>query len=89
MAAGDGKAANLRVHLRGSHLTLGREVPRGFPHVLAGEGQARIGKESGRLRCEGTVVHRGSRVAAGEARLVDEKGKLYATASSSCLILSA
>jgi len=34
MAASDGKASNLRVHLRGSHLTLGTEVPRRFPQVF-------------------------------------------------------
>jgi uncharacterized protein (TIGR00369 family) len=42
---------------------------------------------TGLLRCEGKVVHRGSRVAAGEAQLVDEAGKVYARASSTCLIL--
>jgi len=38
------------VHIRGSHLTLGREVPRQFPRILAGEQQTPIGNEkSGRL----------------------------------------
>jgi uncharacterized protein (TIGR00369 family) len=44
--------------------------------------------ETGRLRCEGKVVHRGSRIVLGEAQLLDDQGKVYARASSSCLILS-
>jgi uncharacterized protein (TIGR00369 family) len=41
---------------------------------------------SGRLRCEGTVRHVGARLALAEARLTDPAGKLYAHATSSCLI---
>jgi len=33
---------------------------------------------TGRLRCEGTVIHLGYRTAFGEARLSDGPGKLYA-----------
>lgn len=40
------------------------------------------------LRVEGTVVHSGSRLATAEARLVDRSGALYATASSSALVLA-
>ena len=40
------------------------------------------------FRVEGTVVHAGSRLATAEARLVDRAGVLYATASSSALVLS-
>ena len=35
MAVSDSKPENLKIHLRGSHLTLGREVPRGLPRILA------------------------------------------------------
>jgi uncharacterized protein (TIGR00369 family) len=42
---------------------------------------------TGRLRCEGVVLANGSRVATSEARLVDSAGKLYAHATSTCLIL--
>src|SRR5207245_2009893 len=50
-AVSEGTPSNLRIHLRGSHLTLGREVPRRFPRILAGEEQAPIGpKQSGRLQ---------------------------------------
>jgi uncharacterized protein (TIGR00369 family) len=41
------------------------------------------------FRVEGTVVHAGSRIASAEARLVDRTGVLYATASSSALLLAA
>jgi len=41
---------------------------------------------SGRLLCEGTVAHLGSRTALAEARLTDADGRLYAQATSNCLI---
>lgn len=41
---------------------------------------------TGRLLCEGTVEHFGSRTALAVARLTDPDGKLYAQATSSCLI---
>jgi uncharacterized protein (TIGR00369 family) len=41
---------------------------------------------SGLLRCEGTVINRGRTTALGEARLFDERGRLAAYASSSCLL---
>jgi mono/diheme cytochrome c family protein len=34
MAASDRKGTNLKVHLRGSHLSLGKESPRGFPRSI-------------------------------------------------------
>jgi hypothetical protein len=41
---------NLRVHIRGNHLTLGEEVPRRFPRILAGADQRPIdATRSGRL----------------------------------------
>ncbi len=45
------KIANIPIHLRGSHWTLGEEVPRQFLRVVAGENQKPISdKESGRLQ---------------------------------------
>lgn len=41
---------------------------------------------TGPLLCEGTVQHLGSRTALAEARLTGEDGKLYAHATSNCLI---
>ena len=43
--------------------------------------------KTSRLRAEGRVISFGSRVAAAEATLRDEAGTLYATATSTCLIL--
>jgi len=45
--------------------------------------------ESGLLRCEGTVISRGSRVAVSEAKLTDAAGKLVAHATSTCLVMAA
>ena len=35
----------------------------------------------------GTVVHRGRRLATAEGKLLDERGKLVAHATTSCMIL--
>lgn len=43
---------------------------------------------SGLLRCEGKVIQRGRRTALAEAQLLDERGKLLAHATSSCMIFS-
>ncbi len=45
-----------------------------------------ITTSTGPLRCEGTVIHLGSRTALAEASLSDGAGKRYAHATSSCLI---
>lgn len=42
---------------------------------------------SGTVTAVGRVVHRGSKVAHAEATLTDERGKVLATATSSCVIL--
>ena len=44
--------------------------------------------ESGVLLCEGVVLQRGRRTALAEAQLFDERGKLLAHATSSCMIFS-
>jgi uncharacterized protein (TIGR00369 family) len=41
---------------------------------------------SGLLRCEGSIVSRGRRVAVAEARLTDERGALVAHATSTCML---
>jgi uncharacterized protein (TIGR00369 family) len=41
---------------------------------------------TGPLRCEGTVLHLGSRTALAQATLTDQAGQLHAHATSSCLI---
>lgn len=44
--------------------------------------------ETGRLRAEGEVLHRGSRVATAQGRVVDASGRLCAHGTTTCLILS-
>ena len=46
-----------------------------------------ITSQTGKLRAIGKVVHLGKRVATAEARLEDPAGKLYAHASSTCIVL--
>lgn len=46
-----------------------------------------IGKDTGPLRAEGRLVHAGKSTAVAEGRLVDEQGKLYAIATTTCMIL--
>src|SRR5829696_3814225 len=43
--------------------------------------------KTGRLLCEGTIIHLGSRIATAEARLLDTSGKLYGHATTTCMIL--
>ncbi|QDU49202.1 DUF1553 domain-containing protein [Gimesia panareensis] len=51
MSVSEQKPENLRVHLRGSHFTLGKEVPRQFLRIIEGEEQTPIDNEhSGRLK---------------------------------------
>ncbi len=51
MAVEEGKIKNVRVHIRGSHLSLGEEVPRRFLQVIAGEKQQPLpADQSGRLQ---------------------------------------
>ena len=46
-----------------------------------------ITHETGRIRCIGTVVHPGRKVATTEARLEDLDGRLLAHATSTILVL--
>jgi hypothetical protein len=51
MAVGEGTISDVRIHLRGNHLTLGRLVPRGFPRILGGDRLSPIDSlHSGRLQ---------------------------------------
>jgi uncharacterized protein (TIGR00369 family) len=43
--------------------------------------------DTGTLRAVGKIVHAGKRVATAEARLEDREGKLYAHATSTCIVL--
>ena len=58
MAVSDQNAENLKIHLRGSHLTLGKETPRQFLRVIAGDDQSPIAKDrSGRLELANWLTH--------------------------------
>jgi uncharacterized protein (TIGR00369 family) len=43
--------------------------------------------DTGPITADGTVVHLGRRTALAEARITDAAGKVYVTATSSCLLL--
>jgi uncharacterized protein (TIGR00369 family) len=48
-----------------------------------------VTNQLGTLRCEGKIINSGKRVATVEASLTDAGGKLYAHATSTCMIFSA
>ena len=59
MGVTEGVVADVPVHIRGSHLTLGDVVPRRFPTVLASQGPARLEPSgSGRLDLARWLVSR-------------------------------
>jgi len=43
--------------------------------------------ESGKLTCEGKIVHSGGRIATAEGRVLDSSGKLIAHGTETCMIL--
>ena len=45
--------------------------------------------DTGQVQCIGTVTYMGRRTALAEARIVDANGKLYGTATSSCMVFRA
>jgi len=47
-----------------------------------------ISADTGLIRCEGLVIHRGSRVATAEGRLTNRNGKLLAHGTTTCLIFA-
>jgi uncharacterized protein (TIGR00369 family) len=48
-----------------------------------------ITKDTGEVRAEGRIIHRGRTVATAEGTLKDREGKLYAHASTTCMIFPA
>jgi uncharacterized protein (TIGR00369 family) len=44
-------------------------------------------EKTGKLTCEGTLLHAGGRVASSEGRIYDGQGKLIAHGSETCLIM--
>jgi uncharacterized protein (TIGR00369 family) len=45
--------------------------------------------QTGPLRAIGTVIHGGSQITTAEARIEDERGKLYAHATTTCFVFNA
>jgi len=45
-----------------------------------------ITADTGLIRCEGIVIHQGSRIATAEGKLTDAAGKLLAHGTTTCLI---
>ena len=45
--------------------------------------------ETGTMRCEAALIHKGNRTAVAEAKMLDSTGLLYAYAVSTCLIFEA
>lgn len=43
--------------------------------------------ETGRVRAEANVIHAGRRTATADGRVIDDAGKLYAHATTTCLII--
>jgi uncharacterized protein (TIGR00369 family) len=44
--------------------------------------------KTGRMSCVGKVLNHGSKIGLVEAQLMDEQGKIYAHATSTCMILN-
>jgi uncharacterized protein (TIGR00369 family) len=47
-----------------------------------------VTRETGRLICEADVIHTGRKIATARAQIVDGDGRVYATATTTCIILS-
>lgn len=43
-------------------------------------------RDTGEVRCEANVLHVGRRMATAEARVIDQQGKLYGHATTTCMI---
>lgn len=43
-------------------------------------------RATGPVRCEATVIHAGARTATAEGRVTDAQGKLYAHATTTCIV---
>ena len=71
-------------HAECSHLTTLK-----LPDVKVTEAVAVPAADTGPVRCEGTVVYRGGRVATAEGKLIAEKtGRLLAHGTTTCLVIT-
>ncbi len=48
-----------------------------------------INKDTGTVRAEGRIIHRGRTVATSEGTVKDRAGKLYAHATTTCMVFPA
>jgi len=48
-----------------------------------------VSPASGKLTCEGKIIHSGGRIATAEGRVIDAAGKLIAHGTETCMILKA
>jgi uncharacterized protein (TIGR00369 family) len=46
-----------------------------------------VTRDTGLLRCTAQVLYRGGRIATAEGRAVDERGRLYAHGTTTCLLI--
>ena len=71
---GDVRDRDRGLHDQRAHDLLATAARRGVHDALA-------------VRCEARVIHVGSRVATAEGRVVDRRGKLYAHATATCILV--
>jgi acyl-coenzyme A thioesterase PaaI-like protein len=45
-------------------------------------------EKTGKLRCEGKIIHAGGRIATAEGRVWDEAGTLIAHGSETCMVMT-
>ncbi|MBV8756115.1 MAG: PaaI family thioesterase [Deltaproteobacteria bacterium] len=48
-----------------------------------------LSERTGRVRCEAKVLHTGSSIVTAEGRIIDAAGTLYATGTTTCVVLGA
>ena len=48
-----------------------------------------LSENTGRVRCEANVLHAGSSIVTAEGRILDAAGTLYATGTTTCIVLGA
>ncbi len=48
-----------------------------------------LSARTGRVRCEASVLHAGSSIVTAEGRILDAAGTLYATGTTTCVVLGA
>jgi uncharacterized protein (TIGR00369 family) len=44
--------------------------------------------QTGKLRCEATIIHSGGRIATAQGTVTDHKGVIYAHGSETCMVMS-